>query len=224
MAGNPACERFVPLLSPYIDGELAPSERVHVERHLAACRDCTGRSADLRAESGLLRVGLDMAVDDVDFKDFAQKVMARVTPEKPPLIERMRLALSEMFLYQRTAMLSSMATAAVVMLVALPLLLRDGAPEGYAAERMTVKSIQSYQGARVAPVVMETEGGASIIWMVDEQEQAPEPVKSAPAGVSGQPKKLDEAASEELGGELDGQGTQQPAVPAVPPRPTGGAL
>lgn len=221
MAGNPACERFVPLLSPYIDGELAPGERVNVERHLAACRDCTGRAADLRAESGLLRVGLDMAVDDVDFKDFAQKVMARVTPEKPPLIERLRLALSEMFLYQRTAMISSLATAAVVVLVALPLVLRDNAPEGYAAERMTVKSIQSYQGARVAPVVMETEGGGSIIWMVDEQEQAPEAVKGA---ASGQQKKPDEAESEELGGTPDSQGGQQPAAPALPPRPTGGAL
>ncbi|RKG62047.1 hypothetical protein D7X30_01570 [Corallococcus sp. AB011P] len=215
MAGNPACERFVPLLSPYIDGEVAPGERVNVERHLAACRDCTGRAADLRAESGLLRVGLDMAVDDVDFKDFAQKVMARVTPEKPPLIERMRLALSEMFLYQRTAMISSLATAAVVMLVALPLVLRDNAPEGYAAERMTVKSIQSYQGARVAPVVMETEGGGSIIWMVDEQEQAPEPVKEKKPGA---------VESQDSSVEQDGQGGQPAPAPSVPPRPTGGAL
>ncbi|WP_375754932.1 anti-sigma factor family protein [Corallococcus exercitus] len=220
MAGNPACERFVPLLSPYIDGELAPGERVNVERHLAACRDCTGRAADLRAESGLLRVGLDMAVDDVDFKDFAQKVMARVTPEKPPLIERLRLALSEMFLYQRTAMISSLATAAVVLLVALPLVLRDNAPEGYAAERMTVKSIQSYQGARVAPVVMETEGGGSIIWMVDEQEQAPEPVKGAADGQ----KKPGAAEGQDSSVEPDGQGGQPATAPSVPPRPTGGAL
>ncbi|MBN8230875.1 zf-HC2 domain-containing protein [Corallococcus macrosporus] len=220
MAGNPACERFVPLLSPYIDGELAPGERVNVERHLAACRDCTGRAADLRAESGLLRVGLDMAVDDVDFKDFAQKVMARVTPEKPPLIERLRLALSEMFLYQRTAMISSLATAAVVLLVALPLVLRDNAPEGYAAERMTVKSIQSYQGARVAPVVMETEGGGSIIWMVDEQEEAPDTVK----GAAGQQKKPGAVEGQESSVEPEGEEGQPSPAPSVPPRPTGGAL
>lgn len=159
------------MLSPYVDGELTPAERVTVERHLSACRDCTGRAADLRAESGLLRVGLDMAVDDVDFKDFAQKVMARVTPEKPPLIERMKLALSEMFLYQRTAMLSSLATAAVLVLVALPLLFSNRAPAGYAAERMTVKSIQPLQNATVAPVVMETDNGGTIIWLVDEETQ-----------------------------------------------------
>lgn len=216
MAGNPACERFVPLLSPYIDGELPPAERVVVERHLSACRDCTGRTADLRAESGLLRVGLDMAVDDVDFKDFAQKVMARVTPEKPPLLERARLALSEMFLYQRTAMLSSLATAAVLVLVGLPLLLSNRAPEGYAAERMTVKSIQSYQGARVAPVVMETEGGGSIIWMVDEQETQDAATPDAQPG--------DAAEREERGAEPDAQAPSvKPAGPGAP-RPTGGAL
>lgn len=216
MAGNPACERYVPMLSPYVDGELTPAERVTVERHLSACRDCTGRAADLRAESGLLRVGLDMAVDDVDFKDFAQKVMARVTPEKPPLIERMKLALSEMFLYQRTAMISSLATAAVLVLVALPLLMRDRAPVGYAAERMTVKSIQPYQNARVAPVVMETDNGGTIIWLVDEESQD---------GSSGS---QDEELEEEIGGGMspgrDGL-KQQPARPSTDaPRPSGGPL
>ncbi|MBZ4421660.1 anti-sigma factor [Myxococcus sp. RHSTA-1-4] len=216
MAGNPACERFVPMLSPYVDGELTPAERVTVERHLSACRDCTGRAADLRAESGLLRVGLDMAVDDVDFKDFAQKVMARVTPERPPLFERLKLTLSEMFLYQRTAMISSLATAAVLLLVALPLLMADRAPVGYAAERMTVKSIQPYQNARVAPVVMETDNGGTIIWLVDEETQD---------GSSGGAD--DEELEEEIGGGMspDGAGTKQPARPSTDaPRPSGGPL
>ena len=216
MAGNPACERFVPMLSPYVDGELTPAERVTVERHLSACRDCTGRAADLRAESGLLRVGLDMAVDDVDFKDFAQKVMARVTPERPPLFERLKLTLSEMFLYQRTAMISSLATAAVLLLVALPLLMADRAPVGYAAERMTVKSIQPYQDARVAPVVMETDNGGTIIWLVDEETQD---------GSSGGAD--DEELEEEIGGDMSpgGAGTMKPASPSTDaPRPSGGPL
>ncbi len=204
------------MLSPYVDGELTPAERVNVERHLSACRNCTGRAADLRAESGLLRVGLDMAVDDVDFKDFAQKVMARVTPEKPPLVERMKLALSEMFLYQRTAMISSLATAAVLLLVGLPLLLSDRAPVGYAAERMTVKSIQPYQNARVAPVVMETDNGGTIIWLVDEE--------SGDGSSTGQD---EEELEEEIGGGMspDGTGAPRPARPATDaPRPSGGPL
>ena len=201
MAGNPACTRYVPLLSPYIDGELAPAERVTVERHLAACRDCTGRTADLRAESGLVRVGLEMAADEVDFKDFAQKVMARVTPERPPLLERLRLSVSEMMRYQRTAFLSSLATAAVVLLVAVPLLTRDSAPVGYAAEHMTVQAVRTHGAARVAPVVMEAEDGNAIIWLVDEQK-----VRASDASGDAS----DESQSDEL--EMDGE------LPALQPR------
>ena len=36
-------------LSEYIDGELTPGERVALEAHLAACRDCAGAIAELRA-------------------------------------------------------------------------------------------------------------------------------------------------------------------------------
>ena len=172
MAGNPAClTTFVPMLSPYIDGELSPSERVTVERHLSACRDCTARAADLRAESGLIRLGMEMLTDEADFKDFAQKVMARVTPERPPLFERMRLSLSETFMYQRGILMSSMATAAVIMLIAVPLILRDGTPVGYAADRMTVETVKT-EAPHVAPVVMETEGGDAVIWLVDERPAA----------------------------------------------------
>jgi hypothetical protein len=113
-----------------------------------------------------------------------------------------------MFLYQRTAMLSSMATAAVLMLVAVPLLMRDKAPSGYAAERMTVKSVRSYQPATVAPVVMGTDNGSAIIWMVDEDDD-------------------DSEESDEL--ELDSPpkkgpiGSPNPVRPE-PPAPKGGAL
>jgi anti-sigma factor RsiW len=215
MAGNPACERFVPLLSPYIDGELSPTERVNVERHLSACKECTGRTADLRAESGLLRVGLEMAVDEVDFKDFAQKVMARVTPEKPPLLERLKLSLSEMFLYQRTVMLSSLATAAVVLLVAVPLLMSNKAPVGYAAEHMTVQAVRTYDTTKVAPVVMEADNGSSIIWLVDEETHLN---KAAPAELK------DESHSDEL--EMDENPTAPKAVPAAKDAetPKGGSL
>jgi anti-sigma factor RsiW len=209
MAGNPACERFIPLLSPYIDGELPPTERVNVERHLSACKECTGRAADLRAESGLLRVGLEMAVDEVDFKDFAQKVMARVTPEKPPLLERLRLSLSEMFLYQRTIVVSSLATAAVVMLVAVPLLLRDEAPYGYANDRMRVRSVRVFEPDKVAPVVMETDDGSTIIWLVDQDtnQHGASPAKGG-----------DESRSDELEEEEDAPLGSTPQKAVTPPK------
>ncbi len=206
MAGNPACERFIPQLSPYVDGELSPAERVHVERHLAACRDCTGRAADLRAESALLRVGLEMAVDEVDFKDFTQKVLARVTPERPPLLERVRISLSELFLYHRTAMVSSFVTAVLVALVAVPMLLsRNDVPMGYGGERMRVRAVRASEGAKVAPVVLESEDGNTIIWVVDQDAQD----EREPGKTQADPHEADELegepgdkGSQEQGGEL----------------------
>jgi hypothetical protein len=167
---NPACKTFVPMLSPFIDGELSPSERVTVERHLTACKECTMRAADLRAESGLVRVGMEMLADEVDFKDFSQKVMARITPERPPLGERISLFFSELFTYQRKLMFTSLATAAAVLLVATPIILRGGPQAGYASERMMVDAVKIDDGATVAPVVMETKGGDTIIWMVEKAD------------------------------------------------------
>src|SRR5262245_21999797 len=215
MALNPACQTFIPMLSPFVDGELPPPERVTVERHLGAWRDCTGRVADLRAESGLIRHGLDLAADEVDFKDFAQKVMARLTPYKPPLMERLRVSLSEMFLYQRTAMVSSMVTAAVVLFVAVPtLLLYKGPPEGYARERMMVQSVTTDVGAKVAPVVMTTDKGDAIIWMVSSEQQPAQPAPPEP-----QPG-IDQGAQVDDNAERDGTAPK----PLNPQKPQGGEL
>jgi anti-sigma factor RsiW len=180
MPANPACERFLPLLSPYIDGELATEERGHLERHLAACRACTGRVADLRAESGLIRVGLEMAADEVDFSGFSQAVLARITPERPPLLERWRLSVSEFLTHQRGMLYTSMATAAVLLAVILPvLLMREGVPTGYAQERMEFQAMDVAEEAHVKPVVLQEKGaGATIIWFDGPAQQ---PKQGGPA-------------------------------------------
>jgi anti-sigma factor RsiW len=189
MPPNAACKSYIPLLSPFIDGELSTAERQNVERHLGACKDCTGRAADLRAEAGLVRVGLEMAADEVDFKDFAQKVMARVTPEKAPLLERLKLSLSEMFTYQKPVMISSFATAAVLALVAVPLLLGDRTPDGYASKTMMVEKVSTSEDAKVQPVVLQAQGGDAIIWVVDSAEPEAPKLEVVPE---------DEAQDEEL--------------------------
>jgi len=196
MAHNPACERFWPDLSPYIDGELDPAARGHLERHLSACQDCTALVADFRAESGLVRLGLEMAAEEADFTGFAQQVLARVTPEKPPFFERLRLSLDEFFTHQRGMVMTSLATAAVVLLVGLPILiLRGGQVEGYAGAAMELQAVRVASEAHVKPVVMEAESEqATIIWLVDEaapigdeDEDAPLPKKAAPQQPSGIP-------------------------------------
>jgi hypothetical protein len=149
---------------------------------------------------------MEMLADEVDFKDFAQKVMARVTPERPPFFERVRISLAEMFQYQRGQMITAFAGAAAMLLIGLPLLLRDSTPTGYGAKRLEVTQVEVDQSAHVAPVVMENDSGDTIIWMVEHSHEGEE--------------QHDEAKSEEL--ELDEQ--HKPVPDAKKQPPTGGDL
>lgn len=218
MAGNPACGRYIPQLSAYIDGELTPAERTHVEHHLGACKDCTARAADLRAESGLVRVGLEMAGDDIDWKDFTQSVMARITPERPPLLERLRLSLSEMFLHQRAVMGTAFVTAAVVLLVAVPLIARNSGPAaGWGGERMAVESVTPSEQSLVSPVVLEADGD-SIIWVVPLAQG-----QGGGRGEGGEESRSDELEMDE-GLAPDAPAARPGTKPAAKPRPKGGEL
>lgn len=164
---SPECQKQLIALSPYVDGELSPSERQALERHLAGCADCTSRVADLRATSGLMRVGMEMLADEADFSGFAQKVMARITPEKPPLWERLGIALHELFTYQRWQMATGLAIALLAILAAAGWLLHPVTPAGYGSQQIAVRSVVTDERAHVAPVVMKTREGDTIIWTVN---------------------------------------------------------
>ena len=205
MSLKPACQLYVPQLSPFVDGELAPKDRVSVEQHLSACTECSGRVADFRAESGLVRVGLEMLTDDVDFSSFSRRVMAGITPGRPPLLERLRLSMSEMVAHQRGALMGGFAAAAVVLVVGVGLLTRPKAPEGYAASEVAVNAVAIDEQAHVAPVVMK-EDKDTIIWLVDHEDRpgvraSPDSGKPSAADAKGQVRPAGEPARPK-GGEL----------------------
>jgi anti-sigma factor RsiW len=156
MSKNPAFDKMLPLLSPYVDGELTPEERQMVEQHLAANKESAGQVADFRAGDALIRHALEMQGDSIDWKGFTDDVMSKVVPEKLPLFERIKLSLSEMFTYQRGPMLAGFAGAAV-------------------------------------PLVMETDTGDAIIWVVESNN---------PDG--GKKKKDGESSEETLTGDPEG--------------------
>ena len=105
---NPARKKFEPMLSPFIDGELTPEERQQVEQHLAANKESAMQVADFRAASGLMRLTFEQQADQEDWKDFSNEVLAKLTPDKPPLFERLKTSLAEMFTYQRGAFVGAM--------------------------------------------------------------------------------------------------------------------
>ncbi len=166
---NPARKTFEPLLSPYVDGELSPEERQTVERHIAVDKESAAQVADFRAASGLTRLSFEMLADEQDFSEFANQVMARVTPQKLPVFERVKLSMSEMFTYQRTPLITAGAMAFALALMAGAVVKLTGQnDEGYANARVEVQTVSVDTDAKVRPVVMETEKGDAIIWMVDD--------------------------------------------------------
>ena len=169
---NPAREKFLPLLSPYVDGELSPEERQLVEQHLANSKESTGQVADFRAADGLMRHALEMQADSIDWKAFADDVMAKVTPEKLPVFERVKLSLSEMFVYQRGPLMVGLAAAALAVLIAVPVTMKFAPPDGYGATELLVQTASVEDSATFKPVVMVTETGDAIIWVVDTTPDA----------------------------------------------------
>lgn len=172
---TPARKKFEPMLSPYVDGELSVEERQQVEQHLAASKESADQVADFRAMSGLIRHTLDTAADEIDWKEFSNDVMARLVPEKLPLLERLKLSFSEMFTWQRGPLLTGAALASAAAAIAA-VVVTSGNAVGYGQATMEVQAVTIDSDAKVLPVVMQTQGGDSIIWVVEEP--APDAAKS----------------------------------------------
>jgi anti-sigma factor RsiW len=159
---------FAKTLSAYVDGELSPEERQAVEARIAADPVSASQVADFRAAAGLIRLTLESQADEVDFKDFANQVMARITPQKLPFFERLQLSLSELFTYKRPAMVTSLVAASIAALIAVPVAFKlGGRDSGYAADRLEVQTVSVEQDSNVAPVIMKTDNGDTLIWTVD---------------------------------------------------------
>src|SRR5262249_24133979 len=204
MPATANCRVFGEKLSSFVDGELPASERISVERHLASCATCSSRVADLRAGSGLLRIGLEMRADEVDWRDFTKGGLARTVPAPGPFAERWRVCLRELFPYRR-GMLATALAAGVAIIALAPLLLRSpAAPNDYARQTMAVQSVSINPDAHVAPVVMAGADGNAIIWLVSHKHvlegKAPSGESDEVDNGTGRPLKVDPERKQ--GGEL----------------------
>lgn len=165
-----ACTSFQMLLSAYADGEVDARERGQVELHLSGCAECRARLEDLKALSSAVPAALMAQAEQMDFSGFADKVMARVTPESPGLLERLRIGWAEILAYHRTAVLSSAVTAAVTLLIAVPLVYQYASR--HVAPEVVLRNLQ-IDDPRVKPVVLQMESGKTLIMLVDEDENEP---------------------------------------------------
>jgi len=170
-----ACKSYQLLLSAYADGEVDARERSQVELHLSGCKDCKARLEDLKVLSQIVPEHFLAKAEEVDFSGFADAVMAKVTPERPGFLERLRVTWSEILTYHRTAVLSSMATAAVTLAIAVPLVYQYATAQ--AVMPQAVLEDLRLDDPRIRPVVMQMENGKTLIMLVQQpaEEEAPTP-------------------------------------------------
>jgi anti-sigma factor RsiW len=157
-------------LSAYLDGEVSPSVRVAVEAHLAACGDCRSRLAALGAVGALVRTQVEGRAERVDFSGLADRVLFKLEAERPSLAERLRVAWEEWRTHRPGILVGGMGlvTAGLALLLLVPEQVADTTELRSGA---MVRSVSTDEQAHVAPVVLKTEGGDAIIWLVDHPDR-----------------------------------------------------
>jgi anti-sigma factor RsiW len=159
-------------LSAHLDGELSPAARLTLEAHLASCPACTGRLAALRAVGEALRRRFEAKTEATDFSGFAAAVMSRIEPHRPSVSERFRVGWEEWRTHRAGSLWSGFAVVAALLVAVFALPTARG-PEPLAAGSLhpSLEAVSTDEQSHIAPVVLKTEGGDAIIWLVDHPDR-----------------------------------------------------
>lgn len=147
------------LLSAYIDGELTAAEREVVERALAADPQVREIERSMRGLGPAMRALSDAHVAQANFSGLADRVLGRVS-RRPGVLDRLREAWRRPWF--PVGGLVAVAAAAFFVL-------RPGAPVP-AEQGVIVQSASADSPAQLQPVVLKTETGDAIIWLVEHPD------------------------------------------------------
>lgn len=78
------CEESVPLLGPWMDGELPEEDRAWLAEHVAGCAACAARKALLAAQRDAVREAVVRNAAAADLSGVADAVLLRVRGDRPP--------------------------------------------------------------------------------------------------------------------------------------------
>lgn len=171
------CKDVVPLLGASGDGELPQDDRARVQGHLALCDACRTRSAVLSAQGTALRERVVARAASADFSRLADRVMARVSREKPSsAMAGLGIRMSELWGAHRAAFAAagSFALAACLALAVFlrPVPLDEGAVQraqllADAAEpQVDEVDFGSHDGA-----VLQLRDKTPVIWLGEDRHQ-----------------------------------------------------
>ena len=110
-------------LQAYLDDELSRNKRARVEAHLAQCDHCKQQLEILELQGSVLREEIEEAAEQADFEGFEDRVLAGIRASRPPsAVQRAGFWLREVLAQYRTVWITSLVTAAVLLLVLIPLM------------------------------------------------------------------------------------------------------
>ena len=156
MSLNPAT---LQLLSAYVDGELTAAERETVERALTADPRMREIERSMRSLGTALRAHCQGEATTADFAGLSDRVMARVS-RQPGVLVRLRDAWRRPWL--PVGGLVAIAAAAFFVL-------RPVSPPP-SVEGVVVSSVTADTEPGLRPVVLKTESGDAIIWLVEKPD------------------------------------------------------
>jgi anti-sigma factor RsiW len=151
------------LLERYLDQELGRRKRARLEEHLRACVDCRRYLSRLKLQGEMVRDPIAEAAHAADFAALESRVVAQISAATTVGFgERLSVWLRELLFHHRAIWISSLATAAVVFLVLVPLLWRSPA---YLNNEVIIDSFE-YQGGS-SLVYTVSKNNTTVIWMSD---------------------------------------------------------
>jgi anti-sigma factor RsiW len=150
------------MLSAYLDGELTPAEREAVEQAAAADPKLHQSAEALQTVSWAVRRTVEVEAEGADFKGLADRILAQL-PSDPSLLERLQSAWKRPWIPVGMGALA--AAAAVALLIVRTQPIPVPVPAG-----VVVRSASADSQAQLEPVVMKTESGDAIIWLVEHPD------------------------------------------------------
>jgi anti-sigma factor RsiW len=156
MSLNPAT---LQLLSAYVDGELTAAERETVERALASDPRVREIERSMRGLGSAVRSLSAAEVAKADFTGLTDRVMARVS-RRPGVLARLREAVRGPWL----------PVGGLIAVAALGLFILRPVATTASVDGVVVQSVTADAQPELRPVVLKTDTGDAIIWLVEKPD------------------------------------------------------
>ncbi len=164
-----SCSPILELLEKYLDEEVTEHERTLVEDHLLECRACQDELTSMKELHTLITLPVDGAVQQENFPWVWQKIERRLqTEEKPSWLQSLWERLESSPLLRRRVWAPALAAALIVILVAVPLLMKKTSSP---SEASVVVYVESQTNNVMIYESESDQNKVAVIWLLEGSEE-----------------------------------------------------